>query len=109
MGLGVVEGVARQHHFGAEAARVGHLDRRREARHHDHGGHAHALRMVSHALGMVAGRYRDHALGALFIGQGQHAVQRAAFLERSRELQVLELQPDLGAENVGQRFRGRSG
>ncbi|MNX87075.1 hypothetical protein D3C86_1189880 [compost metagenome] len=101
--LGIVKRVPGQHHLGAETTRIGDLDRGREARHHDHGGHAHALRMVGHALGVVAGGHGDHAFGALVVGQRQHAVQCAAFLEGRGELQVLELQPDLGAEDVGQR------
>ncbi|CFO07951.1 Uncharacterised protein [Bordetella pertussis] len=101
--LGVVEGVAGQDDFGAEAPRVGHLDRGSEARHDDHRRHAHALRVVRHALGMVAGRHGDHAGGALGLGQVEHPVEGAALLERGGELQVLELQPDFGAEDIGQR------
>ncbi|MCY1522753.1 hypothetical protein D9M68_576200 [compost metagenome] len=108
--LGIIEGVARQHHFGAETARIGDLHGRREARHHDHRGHPHAVRVVGHALRVVAGRHGDHARRALGIRQRQHAVQRAPLLERRRELQVLELQPDFGAENVGQRAgKGKRG
>ena len=54
-----------EHHLGAEAARVLHLHRRREARHDDGRRHAHALRVVGHALRMVAGRHRQHAARAL--------------------------------------------
>jgi hypothetical protein len=56
-----VEGLAVQHHLGAEAARALDLHRGRELRHHDHRPQAQALRVVRHALGVVAGRGGDHA------------------------------------------------
>ena len=61
----VLEGVALQHDLGAEAARVLDLDARREARHHDRRRDAHALGVIRDRLRVVAGRDREHALGAL--------------------------------------------
>jgi hypothetical protein len=61
--------------------------------------------VIGHALRVVAGRHRDHAARA-FVGRERlQPVERAAFLERRGELQVLELQPDLGADDLGQRAR----
>jgi hypothetical protein len=59
-----VEGLAVQHHLGAEAARALDLHRGRELRHHDHRAQAQALRVVRHALRVVAGRGGDHAASA---------------------------------------------
>ena len=61
MGARLVERVAVQHHLGAKAARALDLHARREARHDDHGAHAQALRVVGHALRMVARAHGDHA------------------------------------------------
>ena len=61
----VLEGVADEDDLGAEAARVLDLHARREARHDDRRRDAHALRVVGDGLGVVAGRDREHALGAL--------------------------------------------
>ena len=73
------------------------------ARHHDRRGDAQAARMIGHALRMVAGRHRDHAAPrACSAGQLHQAVERAALLERGGVLQVLELQPKLGAGDVRQ-------
>ena len=53
--------------------------------------------MIGEPLRMVAGRGRDHAARALLVGQVQQFVERAAFLVGGGELEILELQPDLGA------------
>jgi len=58
--------------------------------------------VVGEALAVVAGRRRDHAPGALLGGQLQQLVQRAALLVGGGELQVLELDPDLGAGDLRQ-------
>ena len=85
-----------QHHLGPEAACALHLDAGREQRHHDHRLHAQPLRVVGHALGMVARRHGHHALdGGLGRGQLRQLVAGPAFLERSRVLQVLELEKHL--------------
>ena len=61
-----VQGVAMQHDLGAKAARAFDLDARREARHHDHRAQAQALRVVGHALRVVARAHGDDA-AALFL------------------------------------------
>ena len=103
LGLGVIEAVAAQDDLGAEAARALDLHRGREARHHDYRRHAHPLRVVRHALRVIAGRYRDHTAPALVFGQRQQPVQRTALLEAGGELEVLELEVHLGAGNLRQR------
>jgi hypothetical protein len=67
VGAGFLQGVAMQHHLGAEQARAFHLHHGREARHDDHGPQAQPLRVVGHALGVVAGAHGDHAALALFV------------------------------------------
>ena len=59
--------------------------------------------VIGHALRVVAGRRRDHALPALIGGQSRKPIERAALLERRRELQILEFEPDIGAGDLGQR------
>ena len=93
-----------QQHRRAKATRALDLDARREARHHDGRGQSKALRVVGHALGMVAGRHRDHALGAA-AGDVHQLVAGPALLERGGELQVLELQEHLCADDFRQRAR----
>ena len=101
----LVEGVAVQHDLGAEAARALDLDHRRRQRHHDHRAQAQPLRVVRHTLRVVAGRRGDDALDRLpDVDQRRQLVQRAALLERRGELQVLELQEDLRADDLAQRL-----
>ena len=59
--------------------------------------------MVGDRLGVVAGAHRDDAAAALRVGQREQLVQRAALLEGGGELQVLELEEDLGAGEARQR------
>ena len=94
--------VAMQHHFGTKAARALHFYTGGEARHHDHGAYAHALRVVGHALGMVARAHGDHAARLFFGGQQLQAVAGTALLERGGELQVLKLQKHLCPHDVRQ-------
>ena len=107
---GLVKALAKQHHLGAEAARALELDGGGVHRHDDHRVQTEALRMVRHALCMVAGRGRNdarggHARRGCGIDHPEQFVERAALLERGRELQVLELQEDLRPSQLGQRFR----
>ena len=61
--------------------------------------------MVGHALGVIAGRHRDHAAPALFVTQLQEGVERAAFLERTRDLARLELEKHVTTGKVRERAR----
>ena len=98
-----------QHNFGAKPARALDLDARREARHHDHRANPQALRMVGHALGVVARAHGNHAPGALLGVELRQLVAGAALLERGRELQVLEFQKHLRTGDVREGFRGHAG
>jgi hypothetical protein len=71
-------------------------------RHDDGHRNAEPLAVIGDRLRMVAGRRRDHAARALLLGQLQQFVERAALLVGGGELEVLELQPDLGADDLGQ-------
>ena len=57
--------------------------------------------MIGDGLRMIAGRCRDHSARALLGRQLQQFVERAAFLVGGGELQILELQPHLGADDFG--------
>ena len=61
MRVGLVVGVAVQHHAGAARRDRGDLDLRRGDRHDDGRAAAELLRRQRHALGVVAGRGGDHA------------------------------------------------
>jgi hypothetical protein len=75
----------------------------------DHRAQAQALRVVGHALGMVARAHGDHAARALPGAQLGQLVAGAAFLEGGGELQVLELEEDLRAGQLRQRARLHEG
>ena len=79
------------------------LDRRGRRRHDDGHRNAEPLAVIGDRLGMVAGRGGDHSARALLVGQLEQFVERAALLVGGGELEVLELQPDLGADDLGQR------
>ena len=59
--------------------------------------------MVGHALGVVAGGHGDHATLAFIGGKRRKPVQGAPLFERRGELQVLELEPHIAAQDVGER------
>ena len=79
-----------------------HLHCRRAAGHDDGGRNAETGGVVGHALRMVACGHRNDAALALLFGQVEQAVQRAALLERGGELEVLELEPDVRAEDLAE-------
>ena len=58
-----------------------------------------------HALGMVAGRERDHAASPLGLRDGRHLVEGAAKLERSGPLQQFRLEEDPGSRAFVERRR----
>ena len=65
--------------------------------------------VIGDALGVVAGRHGDHAALALVGRELQQRVERAALLERGGELQVLELDPDVGLGDARQRLAAQAG
>jgi hypothetical protein len=104
LGGGFGQRVAMQDNARAMAACMLHLRVGREGRHDDGGGNAEPAGMIGHALGMVAGRHSDDA-ALSFVGRElQQGVERAALLERGGELQVLELDPDVGLGDARQRL-----
>ena len=116
LGLGQAVGLGRrlrqrvplQHDARAMVARVLHLVVGCEGRHHDGRRNAQPARMIGDALRMVAGRHGDDAALAFVVGELQQRVERAAFLERGGELQVLELHPDIGLGDARQRLAAQA-
>ncbi len=100
MGIGRVERVAFEHDLGAVAFGLRHFHDRRVGRHHDRRRNAQAVRVIGEALGMIARRRRDHALGARRVVELEQGVERAAFLIGRGELEVLELEIDRRAGQV---------
>ena len=109
MRAGFVETLSREKNFRPECACALHFDGRREARHHDDRGNAEPARVIRHALRMVAGGGGDDTFGALRLRQRRELHERAAFLERRRELQVLELEPHACSDDFGNRARQQTG
>ena len=87
-----------EHHLGAVALGALALGDGRVRRHHDGGLHAEDLRRRRHALGVIAGRERDHPAAALVLRDRGQLVEGAAELERSGPLQHFGLQKDLGPD-----------
>ena len=94
--------LAVQDDLGAVARGLRHLHGRGRLGHHDHGRNTQPLGMISDRLRMVAGRCRNDAARPLFVRQLQQFVERAALLIGGGELKILELQPDFGADDLGQ-------
>src|SRR6185369_17422065 len=107
--LGAVEVVALEDHLGAVPARLLDLHERRVARHHDGRGNSQALRVIGHALRVIARGAGDDAALALPGRERRELVERAAFLERCRELVVLELEVHLGPGDLRERARMQEG
>ena len=103
--VGLVEGIAVQHHFRAARRHGVHLDLRRRHRHHDHRAAAEFLRGERHALCVVAGAGGDDAARELRARQVDHLVVGAAQLEREHRLQVLALEQQPVVQSPGQRGR----
>ena len=101
--------VAVQDDARAVPARVLDLGVGREGRHDDGGRDAEPAGVIGHALGVVAGRHGDDAALLLLVGELQQRVQRPALLERGRELQVLELHPDIGLGDARERLAAQAG
>ena len=105
--IGVLAGffqrVAMQHHLGTKAACALHLYAGRKTRHHDHGAQSQPLRVVGHALRMVARAHGHHAVRALFGREQRELVAGPALLERGGELQVFEFEEHLRAHDLRER------
>ena len=102
LGVGVVEHVAVEHDLGAMAGGLRDFHRRGDSRHDDRRRNTEPLRVIGDRLRVVAGRRGDHAALSLLGRKLQQFVERAALLVGGGELEVLELQPDLGADDLRQ-------
>jgi hypothetical protein len=126
LGLGFVVGGARDFDGGTQRGDTGALDLRSLSRHQHRRLQAERLRGECHAQPVVAGRGGDDPLGDVDLGtlggfrtsrlrptrfapverERRQPSRRAAHLERSGALQVLELEPDVGARAPAQHCRG---
>ncbi len=88
----VVIAVAVQHDPYPQRGHCPMLDRRGGRRHHDHGIDAQPLGCQSDALGMIAGRNRQHAARPLLGTQCQHPIGGTPQFERMDGLQILALE-----------------
>ena len=104
--VGVIEVVALEHDLAAEIEHGLHLDVRRRAWHHYHGGDAAPARGQRHALCVVAGRRADHPAARGFVVEARDLVVGTAQLEGKDGLQVLALEQDVVAEPAAQAARG---
>ena len=100
---GLLQRLAGNDDLGAVTPGVLDLHHRRPDRHHDGGGNAEPVRVIGHALRVIAGRHRDHAAPPLVRRQRPQPVERAALLEGGGELQVLEFEPEIAAADLAQR------
>ena len=89
----------------AKAARGGDLYQRRGLRHDDARANAQPRRVKGHALRVIAGARGDHAVRALLRRELQQPVQRAALLEGAGTLQILQLEIDGMAGQLGEIVR----
>ncbi|MNF33118.1 hypothetical protein D3C84_139260 [compost metagenome] len=104
------ETVTVQHHMAAARAHTADFQFRRGRGHDNSRDNSQFTCGQRHALGMVAGRGSDHALGALLLVQLRQAGIGTANLEGERRLQIFALEQDLVrqllAEGPG-RLQGR--
>ena len=83
---------AREHHLGFVDLGARDLGERRVGGHDDGRRDPEPVGVVGEALRVVAGRRGHDPFGPVRLRQRQEEVEGAPFLERRRELQVLELQ-----------------
>jgi len=89
-------------HRGAVRPGAVSLHEGRALGHHDGHRHAQPGAVIGEGLGMVPRAGRHHAAFALVRRQLQQPVQGPALLEAAGEMQVVELDPDLGAGQLRQ-------
>ena len=53
--------------------------------------------MISNSLRMIAGGRGNHSMGALFAGEGEQLIQRAALFEGTGALLIVEFKKDLAS------------
>ena len=106
--VGFVEVVALEDDRGAVAARARHFDLWCPLGHHDGGRDAQPSSMEGHSLRMVARRRGDDPAGPLLGREREHLVQGTALFERTRPLEVFELDVELFAPGVWEVLRERA-
>ena len=94
-----------EHNFAAEILGGRNFGERRGQRHHNLRADAVPSGMVGQALRMVAGRGGNHSAGALFVGEREQPVERAAFFVGAGTLQVIELEIDRVSGRLRKSFR----
>ena len=109
MALGFGELLTVQYHARAEQSGLLHFVEGRVDGHDDGRRNAEPRCVMGYALRMVTGRHGDHAAASLIGIEPRQLAERTAFLERSRELLVLELEVDLGSGDSRQRLRAQAG
>ncbi len=90
-----------QNDFGAEVAGGGDFYERGHHGHHDDGADAALGGVVGDGLSVISGGGGDESAAAFGWGEGEDAVECAALFECSGALQVIELEVDLLAGEVG--------
>ena len=105
----LAQGIAVQHDLRTQRLGPRYFVERRRRRHDDGRRNVHAAPVEGHALGVISRRGGNHA--SLLLGgvQTVQLDQRAARLEGSGQLQVLELEYDAGAGQFRQRRRFDAG
>ena len=98
MSCGLVKSVALENHFGAVITHRSHFDLWRGLRHDDDRLDTQVLGSQGHALGMVASRGTNHALGFLLFRELRNPVVGATNLERKHRLKVFALEQNVVAK-----------
>ena len=107
-GLGFAEILSVQNNVRAELLAIAHLNERREFRHDDGRGNPEQFSLVGEGLRVIARRSRNDAPLLLIGWKLRERVARAAFLETSGALQVVELAENFHAGDFAQRNRWRT-
>ena len=102
---GIRQRIARQNHARTELFGASNFRERRRPRHHDRRRNAEPAALIRDGLRVISGRHRDDALRALGVRKYEHAVCRAAVLERARPLTRLELERNARVTARGERAR----
>ncbi len=106
--FGFAEILAVHDHGRAELLAIAHFDQGRELRHHDGGGNAQEFSLIGEGLGVITRGGGDDAALLLFRRQLRERVPRAAFLEASGALEVVQLAINLHPRDLAQRNRVRA-
>ena len=106
---GFTQSIAVQYHFCPVRTGVFDLHKGSVAGHHDRRRNSQTMRMIGHGLAMIAGRHRTYTICAFRAAQLQQPIERTAFLERGRKLQIFKLDVELRASEFRQGARVQAG